>query len=71
MIRKNYQPFHWMPHVTIGKTLTKEQQLAAIAEMQKSFGVMEAKVVKIGISKTNPYMDIFTWEMDKQISKYG
>lgn len=65
MIRKNYQPFHWMPHVTIGKTLTKEQQLAAFAELQKSFGVMEAKIVRIGISNTNPYMDIFAWEMGK------
>lgn len=65
VIRKNYQPFRWMPHVTIGKTFTKEQQLAAFSELQKSFGVMEAKVVRIGISKTNPYMDIFAWEMDK------
>ena len=63
VIRKNYQPFHWLPHVTIGKTLSKEQQLAAFEELQHSFGPLEASVVKIGLSKTNPYMDIFTWKM--------
>ena len=63
VIRKNYQPFYWLPHVTIGKTLSKEQQLAAFEELQKSFGPLEASVVKIGLSKTNPYMDICTWKM--------
>ena len=62
VIRKNYQPFYWLPHVTIGKTLSKEQQLAAFEELQKSFGPLEASVVKIGLSKTNPYMDICTWK---------
>ena len=63
IIRKNYQPFNWLPHVTIGKTLSKEQQLLAFEELQSSFGMLEANVVKIGLSKTNPYMDIYTWEM--------
>ena len=62
MIRRNYQPFQWLPHVTIGKTLSKEQQLLAFEELQSSFGMLEASVVKIGLSKTNPYMDIFAWE---------
>lgn len=62
IIRKNYQPFHWLPHVTIGKTLSKEQQLLAFEELQNSFGMLEANVVKIGLSKTNPYMDICMWE---------
>lgn len=65
VIRENYQPFHWLPHVTIGKTLSKEQQLAAFEELQHSFGPLETSVVKIGLSKTNPYMDICTWEMIK------
>lgn len=65
VIRKNYQPFNWLPHVTIGKTLSKEQQLTAFEELQKSFGPLEASVLKIGLSKTNPYMDICTWEIPK------
>ena len=63
VIRKNYQPFNWLPHVTIGKTLSKEQQLAAFEELQKSFGPLKASVMKIGLSKTNPYSDIFLHEM--------
>ena len=58
LVRKNYQPFNWLPHVTIGKTLSREQQLAAFEELQNSFGPCGARVVKIGLSKTNPYMDI-------------
>ena len=63
VIRKNYQPFNWLPHVTIGKTLSKKQQLAAFEELQKSFGPLKACVVKIGLSKTNPYSDIFLHEV--------
>ncbi len=58
VLRKNYQPFNWLPHVTIGKTLTKEQQRAAFAELQESFGMIEAKAVDVGLSRTNPYRDI-------------
>lgn len=63
IIRRNYQPFHWLPHVTIGKTLSKEQQLFAFEELQGSFGMLEANVVKIGLSKTNPYMDIRVFDL--------
>ena len=64
VIRRNYQPFHWLPHVTIGKTLTREQQLIAFEELQKCFGPLEVNVVKIGLSKTNPYMDVFLYELE-------
>lgn len=63
IIRKNYQPFQWLPHVTIGKTLTKEQQLVAFETLQNSFSPLEARVVKIGLSKTNPYLDIYEWNL--------
>ena len=63
IIRKNYQQFHWLPHVTIGKTLSKEQLLFALEELQGSFGMLEANVVKIGLSKTNPYMDIRVFDL--------
>ena len=65
LVRKNYQPFSWFPHVTIGKTMSREQQLAAFEVMQNSFGPFDAEVVKIGLSKTNPYMDIYEWRIDK------
>ncbi len=65
LIRRNYKPFQWLPHVTIGKTLSKEQQLLAFEELQHSFGMMEASVVRIGLSKTNPYKDIRVWNISK------
>ena len=65
LVRKNYQPFNWLPHVTIGKTLSREQQLSAFEVLQQNFRVMEAKVVRVGLSKTNPYMDICRWSLDE------
>ena len=59
ILRNNYRPFQWMPHVTIGKTLSKEQQKLAFEVLQNCFGTMEATVTQIGLAKTNPYKDIF------------
>jgi len=55
-----YMPFSWLPHVTIGKKLSKEEMRIAFEVLQNSFGVFDGKVVRIGIAKTNPYVDIFS-----------
>ena len=57
-IRPNYRPFSWLPHVTIGKQLTGEALAQAFAVMQRSFHVWKGSVVRIGLSKTNPYRDL-------------
>lgn len=57
-IRKCYQPFQWLPHTTIGKTLTKEQLRTAFAVLQEQFAVMEGTVTQIGLAKTNPYTEL-------------
>lgn len=54
-----YRPFQWLPHVTIGKQLSKEQMEQAFLTMQSEFSICEGEVVKIGVAKTNPYRDIF------------
>ena len=59
LLRSNYKPFQWMPHVTIGKTLSKDQQKTAFEVLQNCFGPWEAMVLQIGLAKTNPYKDIF------------
>lgn len=61
-----YQPFHWLPHCTIGKQLSKEQMLQAFEVMQKQFVPLEGKVVRIGVAKTNPHRDIKVWELEKE-----
>ena len=58
-----YQPFQWVPHSTIGKTLSKEEMKVAFEVMQNSFGVFEGEVVKMGLAKPNPHRDIMTWEL--------
>lgn len=62
-LRLNYQPFHWMPHTTIGKKMTQEQMKTAFETMQKSFGMFEGTVTRIGLAETNPYTDIKVWEL--------
>ncbi len=58
-----YQPFSWLPHCTIAKQLSKEQQLQAFEVLQNSFVQMNGKVVRIGVAKTNPHRDIKVWEL--------
>lgn len=58
-----YHPFHWLPHCTIGKQLSKEQMLQAFEVMQKQFVPVDSKVVRIGVAKTNPHRDIKVWEL--------
>ncbi len=63
VVRDKYRPYNWLPHATIGKNLTKEQMLKAFGVMQNCFGVFEGKITKIGLAKTNPYNEIFTFEL--------
>lgn len=58
-----YQPFQWIPHTTIGKTLTREQMQAAFEVLQNSFAPFEGQVIKIGLAKTNPYTEIKNWNL--------
>ena len=66
---KCYRPFQWLPHTTIGKKLSKEEMLKAFEVMQKQFAVFDARVVKIGLAKTNPHRDIWTFELKKTLYK--
>ncbi len=59
-VSKYYQPMQWLPHVTLGKTLSKEQMQMAFALIQEEFMPLEATITKIGLAKTNPHEDI--WE---------
>ncbi len=58
-----YQPFQWLAHTTIGKTLTQEQMRAAFEVLQNSFAPFEGQVIKIGLAKTNPYTEIKNWDL--------
>lgn len=63
MVSRYYQPYSWLPHITIGKQLDKEQMQSAFACLQESFGPMKARVCKIALSKVNPHEDVIVFDI--------
>lgn len=57
-VSRFYQPKSWLPHVTLGKTLEKEQMRMALQVMQDSFCPFHATVTELGLAKVNPHKDI-------------
>lgn len=51
-ISRFYQPFSWLPHVTLGKTLTKEQMQMAFSVIQDSFAPFSADVQKLDLQRS-------------------
>ena len=64
-VHKCYRPMQWVPHATIGKKLSKEEMLAAFQVLQEQFGVFSSRVVRIGFAKTNPYEELWNFELWK------
>lgn len=58
-----YRPFGWLPHTTIGKTLSETQMRAAFEGVQKSFSPFEGTVVKVGLSKATPKEELKSWDL--------
>lgn len=58
-----YKPLSWLPHVTLGKTLSKEQMQIAFYVMQDNFSPFEAAVTEIGLAKVNPHEDVMRFEL--------
>lgn len=59
-----YQPMKWLPHITLGKKLSKEQMQEAFSVMQELFAPMEVTVAEIGLAKTNPHQDLIRVELN-------
>ena len=62
-VNRFYQPLHWLPHITLGKTLTREQMQQAFAVMQDGFAPIEGRITKLGLAKTNPHEDLMMWKL--------
>ncbi len=56
-ISNYYRPLSWLPHITIAKTLSKEQMIEAVKVMQ-DFKSIDAKITHIGLAKVNPHEDV-------------
>lgn len=62
-ISKFYQPYSWMPHITLGKCLDKEQMRQALAVLQNLFMPIDGRIIKIGLSTVNPYREVLSVEL--------
>ena len=62
-VSRFYQPLQWLPHLTLGKTLTKEQMRIAFEVLQEGFVPFDATLVKIGLAKANPHEDLWMLEL--------
>lgn len=61
-----YQPFEWLPHTTIARTLTEEQMLKGFRVLQANFEPFSGRVVKVGLAQSKPYRDVRIWELGKK-----
>lgn len=64
-ISEYYRPMQWLPHITVGKTLSREQVQTAVALLQESFAPFDAEVVRLGLAQTNPHRDIWAVNLDE------
>lgn len=62
-IFKYYKPMSWMPHITLGKTLTREQMQCAVMIMQEQFAPLTATVAEIGLARVNPHVDLMRFKL--------
>lgn len=62
-ISRFYQPYSWLPHITLGKKMDKEQMISAVKVMQEKFAPLEAIITKIGLAKVNPHEDVCVIEL--------
>lgn len=63
-VNKYYKPLSWLPHVTVGKTLSKEQMQEAFLVVQNKFAAFEGNITEIGLAKTNPHEDVLRFAME-------
>lgn len=62
-VSRYYKPLSWLPHVTIGKTLSKEQMRQAFAAVQEKFTVFDGLITEIGLAKVNPHEDVLRYHI--------
>jgi len=63
-VSKLYRPYSWLPHVTIGKKLDKDQLMSAFDVCRNNFVPFEARITGIGLAKVNPHEDVIRYEME-------
>lgn len=62
-VSRFYKPYSWLPHITLGKKLDKEQMMIAFDVMRNNFAPFDANVTGIGLAKVNPHEDVIRYEL--------
>lgn len=62
-VSRFYKPYSWLPHITLGKKLDKDQMMIAFDVMRNNFATFDAKVTGIGLAKVNPHEDVIRYEL--------
>ena len=57
-VNKYYMPYNWIPHITLGKKLNKEEMQEAFNIAQDKFCPITARVTSFGLSKPNPLRNL-------------
>lgn len=65
-ISHRYRPLSFVPHVTLGKTLGKEQVQEAVKVMQEHFAPFRGEIVEVGLSKVNPFGDLVRYRLESE-----
>ena len=52
-----YRPFSWLPHITLAKTLNREQMVTAV-QLMEDFKRLDVSIVRLGLAKVNPHEDV-------------
>ncbi|SDB03532.1 2'-5' RNA ligase family protein [Eubacterium oxidoreducens] len=65
-VSRYYQPYSWMPHITLAKKLDTVQMLKAFEAMQNYFAPMEGCITQIGLSRVRPYEDIVRFDLERE-----
>ena len=68
-ISKYYRPQSWLPHVTLAKTLSKEEMQRAFCVVQERFSFFEAQDTEIGLAKVNPHNDVLRYALKNTTTK--
>lgn len=67
-VSRFYQPMQWLPHITLGKKLSKEEMRHAFEIMQDGFAPFHGTITAIGLAKTNPHEDIWRADLKERVS---
>ncbi len=61
--KNRYLPYHFVPHVSISRKLSKQQTNEAFKILNHCFEPFHGKVTKIVLAKTNPYQEMKVWDL--------